>query len=242
MAKIFLGTLNIDGKPAVPGTKYGRAMGLQHSPRIGIGDTQPWKDITWDIIGDVLVASYNVLLDVDWQVLNFFCLSGGRLVNIDHLPFVIRLPAGGPDLSEPTELRQMVRQLDRPENDYLSWGQDETEYSNAHLAWMPQMDYNPSYKADGSDKGMGWRPVLDPVRIQVDDTRVGQQVWVWTKSGHGYVGILSEYSDYDLMLESACHPIVGSDRNHFGETDGDRVVIDRSGVWCVQPYQGGLPG
>lgn len=242
MAKIFLGTLNIDGKPAVPGTKYGRAMGLQHSPRIGIGDTQPWKDITWDIIGDVLVASYNVLLDVDWQVLNFFCLSGGRLVNIDHLPFVIRLPAGGPDLSEPTELRQMVRQLDRPENDYLSWGQDETEYSNAHLAWMPQMDYNPSYKADGSDKGMGWRPVLDPVRIQVDDTRVGQQVCVWTKFGHGYVGILSEYSDYDLMLESAWHLIFGSDLDHFEETDGSRVVIDRSGVWCVQAYQGGLHG
>ena len=70
MAKTFLGTLNINGKPAVPGTKYGRAMGLQHSPRISIGDTKPWKDITWDIIGDVLVASYNVLLDVDWQVLN----------------------------------------------------------------------------------------------------------------------------------------------------------------------------
>ena len=84
MAKTFLGTLNIDGKPAVPGTKYLRAMGLKHCPRIGIGDTQPWKDITWDIIDDVLVASSNILLDVDWQVLNFYCLSSGRIVNIDH--------------------------------------------------------------------------------------------------------------------------------------------------------------
>lgn len=237
MTKVSFGTLRIDGKPAAPRVKYIRAMALEYCPGIGLCDTTPGKEIGWTMVDDVFVATSNILLDVDWQVLNFYKLSAGRMMVIDNLPFVVRLPAGGPDLAEPTELRSIVRQLDS-EDGGLSWGNDKTQYSNAHLVWKPQMDYNPRYQSDGSDKGVGWRPVLDPVRINIDEHRIGQRIWVWTKSGHGIVGNLAEYSEYDLLLEAAACPIVGDGNNSFAFLKNSKATIDRSGIWCIQAYQG----
>lgn len=238
------GSLYLDGIPCELGASIG-----EKGPRVEIKDSDARK-ISWVVVGNILVAQRELLVDISWNTLKDNGLIDNKDVIIDRLPYRIRLLHKGEDVEDLGEFQQYIDVL----------GEFRTVGSVDRRIWLngpeDQIGFKPIvfrsenpggkslYDVRGltpaAASGTAWLPALEPVRADLDKALENDDVAIWTTTGEFVTGRLVEISEYDLLLASSlCIAADGTSSSPWVREFGFCRAVDREGIWSLQLYNKG---
>lgn len=242
MANQFkLGTLAIGGTPVT--LPYGKSC-LFDGRIPELRNTEPGKEISWVVVGGKLIASNCLLSSISYHDLDVLGLVGPTRAYIDGRAYTLRLLRVGAEEGAPNEWDSALDAVG--ENDAVwawssrfFWGMDEVARGSAGVVYRAVRENNsPRCWDKASESAMynfGWRPVLEPVSVELSSERIDCQVAVW----HGQqiiYGVVESYNSYDVCLHCARKLFEkGYERSRwYIQSDDGKFVVDRKQLAAVQ--------
>lgn len=237
MAKIIkLGSVYIDGLP------FAKEVGClcPKATSLVLGDTSPGAEIQWVQWGDKLVANRCVCMGINWSFLDKQGYVYGRPVLIDGKAYLCRCVKMTGVKSEWNRILAEFgdsNELWHCEKQWF-WGQESNEIfpeRRAIRGYTSARNYG-SCIADEGNNWVGFRPVLEPLGpiLEPSNALVGHQLKVWMTGNACTFGRLTQFDDYDLILQSTS--AFGLDYAHT-KKDGNYTILDRRNISWLEEVQ-----
>lgn len=248
------GTLYLAGKPIEAGTEYRwertakeiRENPDPKDPSIAIGDTDPAHPIGWFPVGNILVPTQDLLIGVSWRDLDANGLAPSKEVTIDGLPHLLRLFKVGNTYQDPGEWGQFVefvseKGFDPNLSNYEVWADSPTiKFENGQTSIgvdLQRMHLHCGPIHTSTWDGVAWRPVLEPICINLGPDLIGKRLGVWTKTQELVSGLLTDISSYDIALAGGERIFTGGRRgSNYVQKYKDTLVVSHDGISSVQVY------
>lgn len=228
ITRITLGSVYINDLPVRPGSDF--LSGL-----IDIGDTVPGKELPWNKMKNgSLIAADIFLRDIPFTVIEQSMLDRGHHVSIDGESYICRLLRAGADESVENEWDDALRIYGDDDSTWHAlscyfWGQETPDAYPGERVIRGFQDAGYWGSASPDQKvGVGWRPILIPaVTKHINDSLISQFVTVHGPDGD-ISGIVSGFSDYDLLLER--NESSAASNSAWYVAIGNKIAIDRSSI------------
>lgn len=238
------GTVYLDGDAVREGKAY-RAV-----QEIKIGSTQNLKPIRWLQQGPLYIAETVVLSRISFLDLDTQGYADERTVYIDDVAFQCRLPKMADGTGDPGEWLDLAKRTGIVENreakDSWFWGQGDFLIPGirplSHLR-DPERHITLRYPATEDDTGrpVGWRPILEPVGIDLTDDLVNNRIVAWS-GDHALCGKLVDISEYDLVLDNVLSwPLIEEPSQRFFKPLKDHhFVVNRQALTLTHRWVRGM--
>lgn len=227
-----MGSLYLNGRPVSINSAY-------KSGPLSIGDTNPKKKLKWIKVNGLLIGHRTLCRGVGWRQLHEANLIYGHPIIIGGTHYFCR------SLKDAKEWNDaLTATIDfRGENPWFVdtkafWAQ-QAHPSKEGIHCTVDCSGAPNYHHERFQlEGVGFRPVLEPLSPAVDLTRdlIGLEVRAYGPTGP-IAGIVSDFSDYDLILASNC-AVTNAHSACWVKPDGDFVIIDRAAISWLQREEG----
>ena len=196
------GTLYQDGLPITEGGYYAP------NAVISIGKMNPQKPLRWVTFNGLWIALKVILRGVSCDDLNKQGYVTGKRIIFDGVEVIARIPRLGSKPGKHSEWKKFVEIAEREyrtleETDLRFWGQEQAVSRPgfyATISGTPPYSWT-AQQGDCRDSLCGWRPVLEPVNIEIGPELLGHRITVWS-GDISLTGKLKQYSDYDLVFEN----------------------------------------
>lgn len=228
MAEIIkLGSLYINETPVATDSEYRKGTMI-------IGNTVRGMELSFIRAGNILVSDHIICPRISWTRLNKFGYIFGKEILIDGQPYLCRSLKVGDKAGTLSEWDSILDKIG--ETDSLLywhgkyfWGQETAANNAAHRVLRGYRSARCwcSTKATAQNVVVGFRPILEPLTIDLPDPAdlVGQQVLVVGPNG-SIAGELLDCTDYDLFLApvpgmrvlSKCLGAAGQEREKSSST------------------------
>ena len=238
------GTVYLDGNPVREGSAY------RAGQEIKIGSTQNLKPIRWLQQGPLYIAESVVLSKISFLDLVNQGYSKGNKVHIGDVAFRCRLPRMADDTGDPGEWLDLAKQAGIVENreamDCWFWGQGEFLIPDirplSHLR-DPKLCTRLHLSATNDDhrRPVGWRPILEPVGIDLTADLIGTRIVVWSGE-YALCGKLVDISEYDLVLDNVLSwPLIEEPSQRFFKPLKERrFVVNRQALTLTHRWVRGM--
>lgn len=194
-------SLSLNGTTVEPGCIYG---GPDEAPHLDLVQEEPGKEIFWIKNGGVYVAARNIVSGVSWTDLYVNGWVLGRELELDGRAYLCRLMEVGETADRYCEYERLLAfvALDHARTNSLSWGREQTGEKMAAARGGSGCKNWCSLPYDNRSGACGWRPILEPIMLVLNDASIGQDIEV-RKLGSNIVvcGKLLHFTDYDLIIE-----------------------------------------
>lgn len=238
------GTVYLDGNPVREGSAY------RAGQEIKIGSTQNLKPIRWLQQGSLYIAETVVLSGISFLDLDNQGYSDERTVYIDDVAFRCRLPKMADGAGAPGEWLDLAKWAGIVENrearDCWFWGQGNFLVPDirplSHLR-DPKLCTRLHLPAINDDNGrsVGWRPILEPVGIELTTNLIGTRIVAWS-SERALCGKLTDMSEYDLVLDNVLSwPLIEEPSQRFFKSLKERrFVVNRQALTLTHRWVRGM--
>lgn len=238
------GTLYLDGDPVREGISY------KANQEIKIGSTQTTKPIRWWQHGSLYIAETTVLSEISFLDLAAQGYGEESTVYIDGVGFRCRLPRMADGTGAPGEWLDLAKWAGIVENrearDCWFWGQGNFLVPDirplSHLR-DPKLCTRLHLPATNDDNGrpVGWRPILEPVGIELTTNLIGTRIVAWS-SEHALCGKLIDMSEYDLVLDNVLSwPLIEEPSQRFFKPLKERrFVVNRQALTLTHRWVRGM--
>lgn len=232
-----LGTMTLDGKPASMGFAGARLSGQAFT----LTDTIMGHELSWVIVGNMLIASHCLLRDLSFNDLDDIGLVEPQTIRLDGRDFIMRLPQVGRAPGLPNEWDSALDAAGEDDDvwhwsDMRCWGSDRFLRIDGMRPVRGETARGWFYAGEDDWENNGWRPVLEPVAVEFNDDLIGKTISIW--NGQEILdGQLVSYNDYDLCL-IRCMPCpygsANKNRTWFSEALTGETLVDRAQVGIIQ--------
>lgn len=220
------------------------------APEIGIGNTVKYKPLRWIQAGCQFISESSILIRTSWIDLSTRGFAPGKTVVIDGVDFICRLPSLGTTADELSEWKMLAKtaQIEQCKNapDFWFWGADELaipgERPVGYLRDSDKWSILPEdSRANDIGQACGWRPILEPVGIELTDDLVGERITVWS-GDYALSGTLLELLDYDVILGNVLSwPLIEEPRERFFKSMKNRIfAVNREAVTLAHRWVRGM--
>lgn len=232
-----LGTMTLDGKPGTMGFA-GAYLGGKTPALV---DTIMGKELSWVIVDNKLIAKHCLLRDLSFTCLRAIGLTEPQTIQLDGRDFIMRLPQVGRAPGLPNEWDSALDAAGSSDNiwhwsDMRCWGSDRFTRIDGLRPVRGETARGWFYAGVEDWENNGWRPVLEPVPVDLDWNLIGKTVSIW-KGQDILDGQLVDYNDYDLCL-IRCMPWPYRDTNKgrtwFTKAAAGQTLVDRAQVGVIQ--------
>ena len=248
MTEIQFGTIRIDNDIMIPGDLR------RKDGEISIGDSGPLLEhnLRWIYHDGKLVSERSAMFGANYDELEVDGLCYGKAVVIDGMPFTVRLMEGDLGKDPPSEVDRFLdeyghRMREAAQTDpYWCLSTEATPPMRLYRGWsyLRGGRYDGYCRGDDTLRALGYRPVLIPEAFNPQRAYLLQGKHVYLYGPEGFVdGILSEITDYDLILEvPRCPPsmaafiLIGC-ASFTRKIDRYKVAVNRDQVRCIQLVQ-----
>lgn len=238
------GTLYLDG--------YFAREGIAYKPgrKIKIGSTQAVRPLRWWQHGPLYIAETVVLSEISFLDLVNQGYVDESTVYIDDVAFRCRLPRMADGTGDPGEWLDLAKRAGIAENrearDCWFWGQGDFLVPDirplSHLR-DPKLCTRLRLPATNDDHGrpVGWRPILEPVGIDLTAELIGARIVAWSGE-HALCGKLVDISEYDLVLDNVlAWPLIEDPSQKFFKSLKDRqFVVNRQALTLTHRWVRGM--
>ena len=238
------GTVYLDGDAVREGKAY-RAV-----QEIKIGSTQNLKPIRWLQQGPLYIAETVVLSGISFLDLDNQGYADERTVYIDDVAFRCRHPKMADGTGAPGEWLDLAKWAGIVENrearDCWFWGQGNFLVPDirplSHLR-DPKLCTRLHLPATNDDNGrpVGWRPILEPVGIELTTNLIGTRIVVWSGE-HALCGKLIDMTEYDLVLDNVLSwPLIEEPSQRFFKPLKERrFVVNKQALTLTHRWVRGM--
>lgn len=232
------GTPYIDGVPVAPGTMYDFVG--PRSPKISLGDTVPGKEVTWILAGGVLIADCNLLRNVGWNHLNRSDLVFGKRIELDGHSYKVRLLRRGKD-DGPSEWDNLLSVVGFSTDllhmdDIWSLGADtDPEDEKFRYCWGKDTGNDTFVYFNDQAPKHGWRPVLEMPNLNHGPVTslIGESVVICGRAQGVVRGVVSDATEYDLILKNACANTRRGENERFMHIRDEGLVVNLDEVRAI---------
>ena len=208
---------------------------------ISLGDTVLEKGISFVKWRNLWVAGEVICLNAGWNDLFKHTLITGWPVRIDGTAYVCRSLRVGEESGEPNEWDSILDELEEDDTlwhwkEHFFWGQETPKGQVSTRAIRGRFSAHNWSLSNATTRSVsvGFRPVLGslPPEPLISDSLIGTILKLYG-TGKGFSGRLAEFSDYDLVIETATQQLIPADCK-WASRDGDRLIVDRSAITWIQ--------
>lgn len=249
LIKRNLGTVYLDEQPQYPCVEYRMKNPKTKKfnlPKVSLRDTYKGYYSTWIVLGGVLVAEKPLLVRISWDDLEANDLIRGKIVIINRLPYRMRLLRAEGDRNHLGEWGELLDTLEEEGEEVLgavwpTWAEAQRFPSPDVRAFVGNQNYinirTRGYMRHDIWKDMAWRPVLEPICVDLNDKQAEESLAIWTKTGEFITGRLVDMTSYDLLLaDGICIAPDGTNGSRWVDRNKMCMAVDRDGIWSVQSY------